>query len=121
MHNVIVPFLIMHCHTNNNYSRYPGQNGTNSATSYAQDYAIPIPRSADNAIYQTVGQAPQPYEAPSVSMAMANQMSAGAYEVPSITRATTNGRGNEYQTIEPGSPTRVYHTLEPTVVCVFEF
>ncbi len=88
-----------------------GQNGTHvtnsyATNSYAQDYAIPVStRSEDTAIYQTIGQAPQPYEAPSVSMAMANQMRAGEYEVPSVTKATTNGsgRGNVYQTIEQES------------------
>ena len=107
-----------------------GQNGTHFATdsyatnynSYAQDYATPIStRSEDTAIYQTIGQALQPYEAPSVSMALANQMTAGEYEVPSVTKATTNESGRVYQIIEPENPTGIYHTLEPTVVCELNF
>ena len=78
-------------------------------------YEVPIKTTDLNvpqqssAIYHTVGETPQPYEA------------------PSITRRTGNNGDNAYHVLEPvggsaGQQTNhIYHTVEGTKVCITSF
>ncbi len=74
----------------------------------------PLPKSSPP-VYQTVGNAVQPYEVPSISMVTVSQNTAQEYEVPSITSTGVNRVNGQKPSVDAPS----YRTLEPSMVCFF--
>ena len=125
-------------HADNRDVSSPSSPPTNSNYALVNDinnpaYEVPVTRARpqpDTVVYQTVGEAAQPYETPSILRSTANQL-AQEYETPSISRSNAMPSGaagqgeNHYHILEPGNASEstrngsrhIYHTLEPGQVC----